>query len=232
MKPAEVFRLARSLALGAAVGIGIPTVMTSQAIAQGILGGFGGGNKSAPAASPEAAQSSFLSKFTAARIQMNAAQISLAQAFGLKDAVTQLEAEKTTLTSGTLDVNGFNKAKELSGGVSKALAEKMAAGAVLDAKGKATFATAFDPLAQGTLLTIELPGAAKAWADAAQAAASAGSLMEKAKLLNTAQAAGAVAMALPDFASVTIDNYKKVLEFGKANQIPIPKSATDALGSL
>lgn len=196
------------------------------------IGGLGAKSQSQTPADSAGSHSGFLGRFLAARVEMNNAQLALAKAFELKDQVAALEAEQVALKSGSLDSDGYKKSKELSEGVTAALAERMDAGVELSAEGQKNFVAALPPLARGTLMTAQLPAEAKAWAESAQSAASSGSMQEKIKLGATARTAASVAKDMPGFAKLSIDNYKKVVGYGSAKKIPMPKDATDALGSL
>ncbi|NDC59353.1 MAG: hypothetical protein EBZ50_11140, partial [Alphaproteobacteria bacterium] len=210
-----------------ALGLALSVMLANPAHAQLSKLPFGG--QGAPAAQsqgdPVANHSDFLGTFLAARVEMNTAQLALAKAFDLKDKVAALEAEQVALKSGALDSDGYKKSKELSEGVTAALTERMDAGVELTVEGQKNFIAALPPLVKGTLMTARLPAAAKAWAEAAQSAASSASMQEKMKLGLTARTAVAVAKDMPGFTKLSIDNYKKVVGFGTAKKIAMPKDA-------
>lgn len=192
------------------------------------LGSLGGGN----AVSSSGTQGAFFTNFTQARVEINTAQTYLAQAFDLKDEITLLETEKAALTSGTLDKDGYKKSKEISQGVNAKLAARIDEGATLSDEGRKLYQAAIPHLLTGTLVTVRLGGDAQALAQSTQAAAASGSIMEKAKLAGTAVAAAMIAKDVPGFVMNTTGAYKKVITYGQANKIPVPKNATDALGTL
>ena len=181
---------------------------------------------------PAAAQSAFFQKFTASRIEINAAQLELALAFGLKDKVGELQAEQDNLRSGPLDKDGYHKSKELSDGVDRELADRMAAGTVLSADGKTHYVASLPHLLRGTLLAAQLPAEAQAFASSAKSAVGSASFQDKMRFGGMAMTAVMIAKDMPGFVGTTVDTYKKTLTYGQANHIPVPHDATAALGSL
>lgn len=192
------------------------------------FGGLGGGG----GAAQPGAQGAFFVNFTRARLEINSAQTYLAQAFDLKDEITLLEAEKTTLTSGALDKDGYKKSREISQNVNAKLSARMVEGAALSDEGRKYYQASIPHLLAGTLITVQLVGDAQALSQSAQAALASGSMMEKVKLAGTAVSAAMIAKDIPGFVMNTTSAYKQTLTYGRANKIPVPKDATDALGSL
>jgi hypothetical protein len=195
------------------------------------------GPQPVPAPPPGAAPTpggggAFFVDFLLSRRETSEAQLLLAKAFDLKDDVTLLEAEKTRLSSGALDQDGFEKSKELSESVNAKIAEKMQQGAVLSEEGAKFYQAAIPHLLKGSLLAIRLVPDAEQLRRSAQEAALHGSMFDKVKLAGTAVATARVAMATPRFVMDTTGAYKRVISYGQANKIPVPKDATDALGSL
>jgi hypothetical protein len=178
------------------------------------------------------AQSAFFRTFSDSRLEVGLAQLNLARAFELKDAVTELEAEQASLAGGPLDKAGIKKSTELSDSVNQQIAARMDSGAELSADGKRYYVAAIPHLLKGTLLAVQLPGEAATFANSAKAAVSSASLMDKARLAGTAMTAVAIAKDMPGFVSNLFGAYKKTLAYGQSKNIPIPKDATDALGSL
>ncbi|ESQ88670.1 hypothetical protein [Asticcacaulis benevestitus] len=156
--------------------------------------------------------------FLAARLEMNNAQLSLANAFDLKDQVTLLQAEQTRLQSGAIDADGIKKSTVLSNNVSTALNEKMGQKTALSAEGRHHFEAAIPHLLLGTIMTVRLIVVSKS-------ALSSASFADKIPL-------ALVAKDIPGLAKTTYENYKMVLTYGKENNIPMPSNASDALGSL
>jgi hypothetical protein len=158
------------------------------------FGGLGGGGAAQPGA-----QGAFFVNFTRARLEINSAQTYLAQAFDLKDEITLLEAEKTTLTSGALDKDGYKKSKEISQNVNAKLSARMVEGAALSDEGRKYYQASIPHLLAGTLITVQLVGDAQALSQSAQAALASGSMMEKVKLAGTAASAAMIAKDIPGF---------------------------------
>jgi len=178
------------------------------------------------------AQSSFFREFLASRLEVGLAQLNLAKAFELKDAVTELEAEQASLSGGPLDKDGVKKSTELSDSVNQQIEARMDSDAALSADGKQYYIASLPHLLKGTLLAAQLPGAAVTFANSAKAAAASASLMDKARLAGTVMTAATIAKNMPGFVSNLFGAYRKTLAYGQANHIPVPKDATDALGSL
>lgn len=172
-----------------------------------------GGNTNSAAKS-----ANIYASFLASRLEMNNAQLELAQAFDLKDQITLLQAEQTRLQSGAIDADGIKKSTTLSNSVSEAINDKITQKASLSDEGRKHFTNAMPHLALGTLATVKLVAASKD-------ALSNGSMAEKISL-------GLIAKDMPGLAKTTYDNYKMVLTYGKENKIPMPANASDALGSL
>jgi hypothetical protein len=160
----------------------------------------------------------FYARFQAARIEMNAAQIELAMAFDLKDQVTLLEEEQSRLKSGPLDAGGMKKSTELSENTTAMIDQKMAEQSELSDVGKQHFNAAIPHLLAGTLLTVQLAMEAKSTLSSA-------SFIEKASLMVSLK-------DVPSLVKTTVGNYKRVIAYGQANKIKMPKDATDALGTL
>jgi hypothetical protein len=184
------------------------------------------------AVTSDASSTGFFSDFTHARVEINAAQYLLAQAFGLKDQVAELEAERTALSSGVLDADGYKKSKQISDSTNAAIADRMEHGAVLSAEGRAEYEAAIPHLLIGTLITVKLAPEATAMAQAARASAESASFTDKMRVAEVAIRAGRVAADLPGFVANTVTAYKRVVTYGTANNLQVPKDATAALGSL
>lgn len=156
--------------------------------------------------------------FLAARLEMNAAQLELAQAFDLKDQITLLEAEQVRLQSGAIDGDGIKKSTVLSNSVSEAINDRIAQKVTLSAEGKKHYQASLPHLLVGTVATVGLVKGAKD-------ALTAGSLTDKFSL-------GMIAKDMPGLAKATYEDYKMVITYGKDNNIPMPANASDALGTL
>jgi len=174
----------------------------------------------------------FFERFQAARIEMNAAQLSLAEAFGLKDDVEKLKLEQNTLSSGPLDRDGYTKSKELSDSCNADISQKMSQGTDLSAEGNADYLEALPHLLKGTLLAVGLAPAAVAFVNEAKAAVSSASFQDKFRLAGALGTAIIISKDIPGFVAACVNNYKQTITYGQANKIPVPKDATDALGSL
>lgn len=207
-----------------AAAVGFPSI--------GGLPGIASPKTSSPAADPVAAQSAFFGKFLQARLEVNLAQSELCEAFGLKEQVERLKLEQTALASGALDKDGYNKSKELSDSTNAAINEKIAASAPLTEEGRAHYVQSLPHLLKGTLLSIQLPVEAANFVTVAKAAATSASLQDKLRLGGMAMTAALIVKDMPGFVSTTASTYKKVVTYGQANNIPVPKDATDALGTI
>jgi hypothetical protein len=222
----------------AATGAAAAQTQTGQAepvqAEEGALANFGRlvGNLTqsvAGAQDPVAAQSAFFFKYAAARLEMNEAQMHLSEAFELRDQISLLQAERATLTAGSLTAEQFRKSVQLAAGAQSAFTERMTSEATLTAEATASFVSAIPPLVRGTALMIQLPREAEAWVAAAREAANSGSMLEKARLLLTVREAVSVARDLPSFIQTTVASYRRVLEFGRARQVQVPPEAEAAL---
>ncbi len=160
----------------------------------------------------------FYGLFLAARIEMNQAQIELAEAFDLKDQVTLLQTEQTRLQGGALDANGLKESTVLSNNVDAAIQDKIQQKAVLSDEGKKHYQAAMPHLVIGTLLTVKLIAEGKS-------AIESSSMIEKIALI-------AALKDMPGFVRSVVSSYKMVFTYGKENNIQMPANASDALGTL
>jgi soluble cytochrome b562 len=189
------------------------------------LGDLTGGGKSdskASAAVPdEAAQDALVQQFIKARTPEMQAQISFAKAFGLKDQVQLLEAEKKALSSGSLNKDALEKASEVGAGAQKAIAEAQAGKPVLDAEAKKNYSEGLVSLVQAAGESKKLIDQAQKFGDGIKNAG----LMQAASLASKLSAGVYVAKETPGYVKSLFDSTKSALTFGKDNGIKAPASA-------
>jgi hypothetical protein len=103
-------------------------LLSSVLIATPSYAGFGDllkKEKSQPSSDVYAMQDKLVKAYGTTAVGVNNAQVLLAKAFGLKDLVTQLEAEKESLSSGSVtDQKSIKANKKLTEKANKAIQEK------------------------------------------------------------------------------------------------------------
>lgn len=178
---------------------------------------------------PSVQSSDFLATFLEARIEMNTAELRLAEALGLDEEATRLRAEADRLAQGSVTTQQARESVTTSREAQAAMTEKINSGAELDAASKAKLAEALPPLAIGTFLTTKLPDQASQYANQLQAEADSAGMMQKASAARRAAAAARLAGDMPGFVSTTLNNYRTIINFSRENDVPIPDNATDVL---
>lgn len=183
-----------------------------------------GGNGAASISSGD-----FYQTFREARVQMNAAEIILAEALGLNEEAALLRAEADRLSQGSITSDEVSSSIQTSKTTQAAITERMNEGEALDGAGKAKMAEAMPPLAVGTILTAQLPEAANNFASRLQSEASSASFSRRVQATRKATTAANLARDIPGFVNQTLSNYRTILGFAETNDIPLPDNATDAL---
>ena len=184
-------------------------------------------------ANAEAMQEGIVQRYTQASTKIDMAQLELARAFDLNDQAAALEAQVTALKSGaTLDKDGIEKQKKISDDANIAIQAKLDANTQISDEGKKHYVSSLIPFASGLALTAQMPSDLKAFADASKSQISSASLLDKLKITSKLSAGTYLASELPGYTTRVVDGFKKLVTFAKSNQIPVPKDATDLLGSL
>ena len=192
----------------------------------------GGASTATSTADAGGMQDSLIKKYVDAARDINTAQTHLANAFGLKDKTTLLEATGKALESGAVDKSSIEKQMSLSNTLSEEIKKKIAGGAQLSDEGKKEYAASLEPLATGVMKVSKLSPDLATFADSAKQQLSSGSLVEKAQITNKLSSGMYLVTNAPSFISNTSSSLKQILNYGQNNKIPLPKEATDILGGL
>lgn len=217
-----------SMAAGSVQAFELPSVPG----VPGLGGNKGGQAQQAESLDAAAVQEGVVQKYLLAATQVNQAQLHLAKAFELKDQVALLEAESVALQSGATDKAAFERTNTVSADAAAAINEKIASGAQLSEDGKKEYAASLLPFATGLFHTSKLPSELKNFGSAAQQSLSSASLMDKANLTRKLSAGMYLVTNGPSFISTVGNSTKQIFTYAQSNKIPMPKEATDLLGSL
>ncbi|KPN21111.1 hypothetical protein AO715_15220 [Xanthomonas sp. Mitacek01] len=194
-----------------------------------VAGGESASTQSASAGAPdEAAQESLVRAFIASQSQAMDAQISFARAFDLAGSVQALEAERSALSSGAVNLDAMQKAKTLSESVQAEIDARVAAQPELDAESKqhyaAGVASLFKSLAEGR----KLAGEASNFTSGLQSL----NAMQMASAARKLRAGAWVAKESPGYVRRLYDSSSKAVTFGRQSRVDIPANADSLLSSF
>ena len=180
-----------------------------------------------------AKQDQLVKAYGVTALGVNNAQVLLAKAFGLKDLVTQLEAEKETLSSGSVtDEKSIKANKKLTEKANKAIQQKMESGEQLSDEGRKYYLKAFVPYVQGLLGSKKMVEKSEGFLDSAKNALSSAGFIEKAKLTKNLSVGTWVASKTPGLAKDLWETSKMMVTYGKKNKIEVPKDATESISDM
>ena len=160
------------------------------------------------------------------------AQIHLAKAFGLKDLVATLEAEKFAIENpSTISPPDGKKQLESSLAANEAIGERMEQQQVLSAEGKKEYEASLDPYSAGMHETVLLaPQVLDLSAGLGKSLT--GGVAGLAGGISKGSAAGFLIKEFRPFYKEMRKTFRQIASFAKVQAIPIPADATAALGSL
>lgn len=176
-----------------------------------------------------AMQDGLLGNFSKATQSLLMAQSGMADALGLKDQAATSMAEAKAIGSGSIDKAAAEKAKAGSEAASKAIEDALKKGDALSSESKKAFAKSLVPYAISVKGALALPNDAKSFADIAQQQISAASMMEKLNVTKKLEPGVYVAKEAPGFIGGHVTTIKQIVGFLKANNIEVPKEATDLI---
>lgn len=182
-------------------------------------------NSTANAPSEDAMVQSFIES----QGQILAAQVLLAQAYGLKDQAAACEAQETALKSSGVDTDTLKKTVDVSNSANAAITAQQEKQATLTAQEKASYAQSLPHFAEGVL------GIRKVTQEAGQFAGAAHGSMGLSALnggLTKARAVAFIAQAMPSYSKSVYGVFRKTIEIGQNNGVQVPSNATAVLGSL
>ena len=188
------------------------------------LGDLTGGNNSKGGGTDlSATQTQTVNDYVAASTLLLSANGKMSEALGLKEQVAKYKETADSLTAGTSEDSNKKADEALSNGT-QAISDAMKNKPQLSAESKAKFTAGLVDLAAGTV------GYAKVGKDvsSAQSAISSASPMQLMKLGELVYLAKSAPASIKSYSSAL----SSAISFAKENKIEVPKSATDALGSM
>ncbi|MDR2214936.1 MAG: hypothetical protein LBE59_03730 [Nevskiaceae bacterium] len=196
-------------------------VLPAHAQLGGLLGGKGSGSAASSSVPDAAAQEALVRKFVAARVPEMNAQVEFAKAFGLAEQAQALEVQKQALSSGAVDKDALEKAREVGASAQKQIDAKMAEKPALDAEAKQHYTEGLTSLALAVIAGKQLTDEAQTFANGVKSAKGAEALTLATKL-----AAGVyVAKETPGYLGSLTGSTKSALTFARANDIKVPENA-------
>lgn len=200
----------------------VPATSFAQ-IAMPSIPGLSKSDSSAKAADVGPLQTKVTKLYLAANKDVLNANSLMAGALGLKEAAGVAKSTAGALTSGSTQDNLEKANKEVTAS-SEAIAAELAKGPKLDAKSKAAYSKGLSALAAGTVKYVAVGVEVK----------SLGENISKAPVTDLpGLASGAyIVSKFPGSVANVVSSLKNAIEFAKTNDIPVPKNATSALGSL
>lgn len=191
-----------------------------------------GQSDSAPAASAgvpdEAAQESLVRAYVASQSRSLEAQQSFALALGLAEDAQKLEAERTALTSGSVNADAVRKTRTVSESAQAAIDAKMAEQPELDAGAKQHYASGLVSLLASVVEGRKLVGEANTFATGLQSMGA----MQMATAGRKLAAGAFVAKESPGYLRGLYDNSRRAVTFGRSKGVNIPSNADSLLDSL
>lgn len=176
--------------------------------------GLGGGGDSAVSAD------GIVSKYVAGARNVNSADIKMLRAVGLKAEADRAELQAKNLTEGATK-DALEDAAKSQTESSKALEDALKDNKTkMDAKSKEQFSSGMGDLAKGILAYIGLSK------DVSGFRPSVGNLG------GSAMSAAYVVKTLPESVKSLVSTLKSSIAFAKANNIPVPKEASDATSAI
>ena len=197
------------------------------------FGSLLGKKSSKPAGDAYAMQDKLIKTYVASATSINAAQIQLAKAFGLKDIATKLEAEKEALSSGSVsDEDSIEKNTEVSEEANKAIQEKIKSGVKMSAEGKKHYIKSFVPYVTGLVGSKSVIDEAKPFLESAKSTISNAGFTDTLSVTNKLKAGTFVATTMPSYVQSLWETSQLMVTYGKDNKIDVPEDATDSIGDM
>ncbi len=197
------------------------------------FGSLLGKKSSKPAGDAYAMQDKLVKTYISSATSINAAQILLAKAFGLKDQVAKLEAEKKALSSGSVsDEDSIEKSIEVSDAANKAIQEKIKKGATLSSDGKKHYIKSFVPYVNGLVGSKSVVEEAKPFLESAKSTISNAGFTDTLSVTNKLKAGTFVATTMPSYVQSLWETSKLMVTYSKDNKIGVPEDATDSIGDM
>ncbi|NYF37728.1 hypothetical protein [Stenotrophomonas sp. JAI102] len=215
------------------IALAIATTFAAPAHAQlgklkGLVGGGDSAASSSAAAPDAAAQEALVRRFVSSQSHSLQAQASFARAFGLAEQVQLLEAERTALSSGSVNVDQMKKSVSVSENAQAAINERVAAQPELSAESKKHYADGLVALVASAAEGQKLSGEASNFA-AGMKSLGATQLATAGRKL----AAGAwVAKESPGYLKGLYTSSKSAMTFARASKIKVPGNADSMLDGL
>jgi len=178
-------------------------------------------------------QDKLVKKYMASSLKITDAQILLAKAFGLKEQVEKLEAQKENLERGNvMSVDEIKKQRKVSEEAEAEINAKVDEGTELSDEGKKHYKKALKPFFEGVLLKKDIVVIAQTCLDNAKTVIEKASITEKVKLKKNFDTTLFLAPKIaPDLSSMATTG-SKFITYAKKNKVKVPKNSTDALGDL
>lgn len=197
------------------------------------FGSLLGKKSSKPSSNAYSMQDKLVKTYLSSAANINNAQLLLAEAFGLKDTVTKLEAEKEALSSGSVsDEDSIEKNKEVSEEANKAIQEKIKSGAKLSADGKKSYIKSFIPYIKGLVGGKSVVTESKPFLESAKSTISNASFTDTLSVTNKLKSGTFVATTMPSYVQSLWETSKLMLTYAKDNKIDVPDDATDSVSDM
>lgn len=193
------------------------------------LPGSGSESSAASSAVPDAAaQDVLVQHFIASQGFSLGAQMDFLNAFGLKEQVQLLEAERTALSSGSVSTDALKKTVSVSEDAQKLINEKMAGKPQLDDEAKKHYAKGLVSLLAAGVEGRNMLSHAQKFTEGMKGAGAAQAAMLATKLPGGIW----VAKESPGYVKGLLNSTKAAVDFARASGVDVPKNADAALDSL
>jgi hypothetical protein len=179
-------------------------------------------------------QSELVRRYMAASLQIATAQKHMAEAFGFKERVEELDATIKVLGSGNvLTKDEIEKVRALTERMDKAIYEKIEKNQQLSAEGKKCYLRSIPPYLEGLVITkTQVAPEAEECLKWTKEQIENAPMMEKVKVKQTADVILYLAPKVgPDVQSM-VSTGTKYITYAKKNGVKVPKDAANVLGDI
>jgi len=186
---------------------------------------LGGGSSSSGGGDAAAQQDQLVRAYVSADKEVLNAQAKMADAVGLKDRASQLQATSDALGAGATKEN-LEQSETMQSDASKEIQEKLKEGNVkLDAAGKKKFTDGLGTLGRGIAKYASLKGPIASFQSAISGGGAAAALGAASKL----NAGRYIVTSTPGHMKNLSNTLNTAVSYAKSNDIPVPSDATAAL---
>lgn len=218
------------LAVGIAASLLVATPANAQFHLPSALGGSPSASSTAGSGDAMVAQDALVKSFIGSQIEVLAAQSLLAQAYGLKHSVDDIDAQQRALQSGTVDTDTLKKTIDVSDKANDEITAKQNEKTTLTAEEKEYYAQSLPHLVKAVIGTHDVITQAARFTSAAKG--SMASLSGLTGGLTKLRAGVFVARSTPSYSKNLFDVFRKTMSISRNNGVVAPSDATQALGSL